>query len=65
MSELGDLADDVARIEQSVSDAIYDAIRAQLHAADATDAAALERQLAKIRRALQKAEALLRSTAVR
>ncbi|MGH9021069.1 MAG: hypothetical protein ACRDV0_08650 [Acidimicrobiales bacterium] len=60
MSEsLADLADEVARLEERVADAVYAALRAQLHEGDG-DAPALERRLARVRRSLAKAEALLR-----
>jgi hypothetical protein len=53
------LADEVGALESRVSDAIFDALRAQLRSDDA-DAKELERRLAKVRRSLQKAEMLLR-----
>ena len=63
MSEsLDQLADEVAALEQRVSEAIFGAVRAQLRASD-TDAADLEKRLAKVRRSLVKAEALLRGAA--
>jgi len=55
-----DLANDVAAIERRVADAIFDAVRAQLRDEDAEAAKELERQLARVRRSLQKAEHLLR-----
>ena len=60
MTSFSDLADEVATLEQRVSDAVFDALRAQLR--DGTDDAAreAERQLARVRRSLQKAEAILR-----
>ena len=64
MESLDDLADEVAAIEHRVSDAIFDAVRAQLRNDDADSAKELERQLAKVRRSLQKAEHLLRRTDV-
>lgn len=54
------LANDIAELERRVSDAIFDAVRAQLRDDDADQAAQLEKQLSKVRRALQKAEHLLR-----
>lgn len=54
------LADEVSQLERRVSDAIFDAIRAQLRDEDANEACALEKRLAKVRRALLKAEDLLR-----
>lgn len=64
MESLDDLADEVASLERRVSDAIFDAVRAQLRNDDAESAKELERQLAKVRRSLQKAEHLLRRTDV-
>lgn len=60
MESLDDLADEVAAIERRVADAIFDAVRAQLRDDDADTAKELERQLARVRRSLQKAEHLLR-----
>ena len=54
------LADEVADLERRVSDAIFDAVRAQLRDGDADEAKELERRLSKVRRSLQKAEMLLR-----
>jgi len=55
-----ELADEVSRIEGRVADAIFDSVRAQLRSSDDVAAKELERRLAKVRRSLQKAEALLR-----
>ena len=60
MESFEDLANDVAAIERRVADAIFDAVRAQLRDEDAEAAKELERQLARVRRSLQKAEHLLR-----
>lgn len=60
MESLDDLADEVAALERRVADAIFDAVRAQLRNDDADNAKELERQLARVRRSLQKAEHLLR-----
>ncbi|MGC2175459.1 MAG: hypothetical protein WA614_08355 [Acidimicrobiales bacterium] len=60
MESLDDLADEVAAIERRVADAIFDAVRAQLRDDGADTAKELERQLARVRRSLQKAEHLLR-----
>jgi hypothetical protein len=60
MESLDDLADEVASLEQRVSDAIFDMVRAQLRDDDADTAKELERNLSKVRRSLQKAEHLLR-----
>ena len=64
MESLDDLADEVASLERRVSDVIFDAVRAQLRDDDAESAKELERQLAKVRRSLQKAEHLLRRSDV-
>ena len=61
MADLTELANDVARLEREITDAIFDAVRAQLRDDDEA-AKDLEKRLAKVRRALQKAEALLRET---
>ncbi len=58
--DLHDMADEVAALERRVSDAIYETLRAQVRDEDGDDAAALEKRLSKVRRALQKAEGLLR-----
>ncbi|MBU6495567.1 MAG: hypothetical protein KGR42_04020 [Acidobacteria bacterium] len=61
MSEtLSDLADQVSALERRVSDALYDALRAQVRDEDAENAKELEKRLAKVRRSLIKAESLLR-----
>ena len=57
---LSQLADDVSALERRVSDVIFDTVRAQLRDDDADEAHELEKRLAKVRRALQKAEGLLR-----
>ena len=59
MSDLESLADEVARLEREITDAIFDTVRAQLRDND-EGAKELEKRLAKVRRSLQKAEALLR-----
>jgi hypothetical protein len=64
VESLDELADEVAALERRVSDVIFDAVRAQLREDDAESAKELERQLAKVRRSLQKAEHLLRRTDV-
>ena len=64
MESLDELADEVAALERRVSDVIFDTVRAQLRNDDAESAKELERQLAKVRRSLQKAEHLLRRTDV-
>lgn len=60
MESLGDLADEIASVQNRVSDIMFDALRAQLRDAKADEAKELERRLAKVRRSLQKAEMLLR-----
>lgn len=60
MDSFHELADEVSRIEGRVADAIFDSVRAQLRSSDDVAAKELERRLAKVRRSLQKAEALLR-----
>ncbi|HEY1761401.1 MAG TPA: hypothetical protein VGG17_02305 [Acidimicrobiales bacterium] len=62
MESLDELADEIAAIEHRIADAIFDTVRAQLRNDDAESAKELERQLAKVRRSLQKAEHLLRRT---
>jgi hypothetical protein len=57
---LSNLADEVSALERRVSDALYDALRAQVRDEDAENAKELERRLAKVRRSLVKAESLLR-----
>ncbi|MDH2903132.1 MAG: hypothetical protein PXZ08_04175 [Actinomycetota bacterium] len=57
---LAELADEVSALERRVSDAIFDAVRAQLRDDEADAAHELEKRLAKVRRSLQKAEGLLR-----
>lgn len=59
MADIEALADDVARLEREITDAIFDTVRAQMRDDDA-GAKELEKRLAKVRRSLQKAEALLR-----
>ncbi len=61
MSEsLSHLAEEVSALERRISDAIFDAVRAQLRDDGADEAHELEKRLAKVRRSLQKAEGLLR-----
>lgn len=60
MESFEDLADEIAALERRVADAIFDTVRAQLRNDDAESAKELERQLAKVRRSLQKAEHVLR-----
>jgi len=60
MQSFDELADEVSSIESRVSDAIYDALRAQVNEDEPDNATELERRLSKVRRSLQKAESLLR-----
>jgi hypothetical protein len=60
VESLGDLADEIASVQNRVSDIMFDALRAQLRDAKAEEAKELERRLSKVRRSLQKAEMLLR-----
>ena len=62
MSDFIDFADEIAALEQRVSDAVFDAVRAQLRDGANDDARDAERRLARVRRSLQKAEAILRET---
>jgi len=64
MQSFDELADEVSSIESRVSDAIYDALRAQVNADEPENAKDLERRLSKVRRSLQKAEAMLRGVSV-
>lgn|GEM_PF-577873 len=56
----GDLADQIASINEQVSQVIFDAVRAQLRGDNPEAAKEQERSLAKVRRSLAKAEQLLR-----
>lgn len=60
MESFDELANEIATLESRVSDAIFEALRAQIRAEGAGSAKELERRLAKVRRSLQKAEMLLR-----
>ena len=62
MSDFIDFADEIAALEQRVSDAVFDAVRAQLRDGANDDARDAERRLARVRRSLQRAEAILRET---
>ncbi len=62
MESLEQLANEVEAIEQRVTDAIFDMVRAQMRGDDADHAKELERLLSKVRRSLQKAEHLLRQS---
>ncbi len=60
MSDFAELADEIAALEQRVSDAVFDAVRAQLRDGSNETARETERRLARVRRSLQKAQAILR-----
>lgn len=60
MDSLHALADEISILEQRVADAIFDTVRAQLRSTDDLAAKELEKRLAKVRRSLHKAQALLR-----
>jgi hypothetical protein len=57
---LDELANEIEAIEQRVTDAIFDMVRAQMRGDDADHAKELERLLSRVRRSLQKAEHMLR-----
>jgi hypothetical protein len=59
MESFTSLANEISELESRVSDAIFDAVRSQLRDGG-EEAKELERRLAKVRRSLQKAEAILR-----
>lgn len=60
MSDFAHLADEIAELERRVTDAIFDAVRAQLRRDDPEGAKETERRLSRVRRHLQKSEHLLR-----
>jgi Mg2+ and Co2+ transporter CorA len=62
VESLEQLANEVEAIEQRVTDAIFDMVRAQMRGDDAEQAKELERLLSKVRRSLQKAEHMLRQS---
>jgi L-2-hydroxyglutarate oxidase LhgO len=62
VESLHDLADEVSSLERRISDVIFDALREQVRSGGSDEAKELERRLSKVRRSLQKAEALLRGT---
>lgn len=64
MTSFDALADEIAALEQRVSDAVFDAVRAQLRDGADDHAREVERRLARVRRSLQKAEAILRGSAI-
>jgi hypothetical protein len=62
VESLHDLADELSNLETRISDVIFDALREQVRSGGSNEAKELERRLSKVRRSLQKAEALLRGT---
>jgi methyl coenzyme M reductase subunit C len=62
VESLEQLANEVEAIEQRVTGAIFDMVRAQMRGDDAEQAKELERLLSKVRRSLQKAEHMLRQS---
>lgn len=60
MSTLNELADEISLLEARITDAVFEVVRAQLRGEDAEQAKERERQLARARRSLQKAEQILR-----
>jgi hypothetical protein len=62
VESLHDLADELSNLETRISDVIFDALREQVRSGGSNEAKDLERRLSKVRRSLQKAEALLRGT---
>lgn len=60
MADFDELADEIARLAERVTDAIFDAVRAQMRDGTADEAKEVERRLARVRRNLQKAEQILR-----
>ena len=62
--QLDEVADAVATLAERVGDFIYDALATQTHGGDEAEGAKeLERQLARVRRSLAKAEQILRDVA--
>ncbi|MGC1420286.1 MAG: hypothetical protein WA786_09265 [Acidimicrobiales bacterium] len=62
MEPLDGFADEIASLENRISDVIFDALREQVRSGGSDEAKELERRLSKVRRSLQKAEMLLRGT---
>ncbi len=60
MGSFDDLADELAALEARVNDAIFDAVRHQMRDGDEQAARDAERELARVRRHLAKAIAILR-----
>lgn len=61
--ELLAIADEVAALDARVGDLVYEALRAQVRGEEEEGARELERQLARVRRALTKGEQVLRTLA--
>jgi hypothetical protein len=62
VESLHDLADEISSIETRISDVIFDTLREQVREGGSEEAKELERCLSKVRRSLEKAEMLLRTT---
>ncbi len=60
MGPFDELADELAALEARVNDVIFDAVRHQMRDGDEEGARDAERELAKVRRHLAKAIAILR-----
>ena len=60
MRAFDELADELASVEARVNDVIFDAVRHQMRDGDEEAARDTERELAKVRRHLAKAIAILR-----
>jgi hypothetical protein len=63
-AELENLAAEIDSLAEQVTDAIFIAVRTQMRNEEVENAKALEKRLAKVRRHLSKASALLRSSEV-
>jgi hypothetical protein len=63
MDSLDQLADDIATLISRADDAIFNAVRSQMRGEGVESAKLAEKRLSKVRRALRKAEALLREEA--
>jgi hypothetical protein len=61
VESLDDIADAVATLGERIDEMIFETVRNQMSADPATDAKLLERRLARVRRSLDKAEALMRA----
>jgi hypothetical protein len=61
MESFTEIVANLELVEQQLSDAIFEAVRKQLREGSAEEAKELERNLAKVRRSVQKAQHLLRN----